>query len=76
MQVEILTPEKTLFSGEADIVTLPGANGSFQVLDQHAPMIANLGKGTVVVGSKQASEEFNVNGGLVEVLENRVIVLV
>ncbi len=76
MQVEILTPEKTLFSGEADIVTLPGANGSFQVLDQHAPMIANLGKGDVVVGSKQASEQFNVNGGLVEVLENRVIVLV
>jgi F-type H+-transporting ATPase subunit epsilon len=76
MKVEILTPEKTLFSGEADIVTLPGANGSFQVLDQHAPMIANLGKGTVVVGSKQASEQFNVNGGLVEVLENRVIVLV
>jgi F-type H+-transporting ATPase subunit epsilon len=76
MQVEILTPEKTLFSGEADIVTLPGANGSFQVLDQHAPMIANLGKGAVVVGSKQASEQFNVNGGLVEVLENRVIVLV
>jgi F-type H+-transporting ATPase subunit epsilon len=76
MQVDILTPEKTLFSGEADIVTLPGANGSFQVLDQHAPMIANLGKGAVVVGSKQASEQFNVNGGLVEVLENRVIVLV
>ena len=76
MQVEILTPEKTLFSGEADIVTLPGENGSFQVLDQHAPMIANLGKGAVVVGSKQASEQFNVNGGLVEVLENRVIVLV
>jgi F-type H+-transporting ATPase subunit epsilon len=76
MKVEILTPEKTLFSGEADIVTLPGANGSFQVLDQHAPMIANLGKGAVVVGSKQASEQFDVNGGLVEVLENRVIVLV
>jgi F-type H+-transporting ATPase subunit epsilon len=76
MQVDILTPEKTLFSGEADIVTLPGANGSFQVLDQHAPMIANLGKGAVVVGSKQASEQFDVNGGLVEVLENRVIVLV
>jgi F-type H+-transporting ATPase subunit epsilon len=76
MQVDILTPEKTLFSGKADIVTLPGANGSFQVLDQHAPMIANLGKGAVVVGSKQASEQFDVNGGLVEVLENRVIVLV
>lgn len=76
MQVEILTPEKTLFSGEADIVTLPGASGSFQVLDQHAPMIANLGQGTVVVGNKQASEQFQVNGGLVEVLDNRVIVLV
>jgi F-type H+-transporting ATPase subunit epsilon len=76
MQVEILTPEQTLFAGEAEIVTLPGSQGSFQILDHHAPMIANLGKGTVVVGGQQSEQKFDVGGGLVEVLNNRVIVLV
>lgn len=76
MKVEILTPDKSLFQGEANVLTLPGIEGSFQILDRHAPMIANLGKGTVVVKSQQKSENFDVNGGLVEVLNNKVIVLV
>lgn len=76
MKVEILTPDKSLFQGDAEVLTLPGIEGSFQILDRHAPMIANLGKGTVVVKSQQKSENFDVNGGLVEVLNNKVIVLV
>lgn len=76
MKVEILTPDKSLFQGEAEVLTLPGIEGSFQILDRHAPMIANLGKGTVVVKQQQKSENFDVNGGLVEVLDNKVIVLV
>jgi F-type H+-transporting ATPase subunit epsilon len=76
MQVEILTPDSTLFTGDADVLTLPGAQGSFQILDQHAPMIANLGKGEIVVKNKQKEEQFSVNGGMVEVLNNRVVVLV
>jgi F-type H+-transporting ATPase subunit epsilon len=76
MKVEILTPDKSLFLGEAEVLTLPGIEGSFQILDRHAPMIANLGKGTVVVKQQQKSENFDVNGGLVEVLDNKVIVLV
>ncbi|MEN9511316.1 MAG: hypothetical protein RLZZ370_1135 [Bacteroidota bacterium] len=76
MNVEILTPDKTLFQGEADVLTLPGIEGSFQILDRHAPMIANLGKGAVVVKQKQQAQSFEVHGGLVEVLNNKVIVLV
>lgn len=76
MIVEILTPDKTLFSGEADVVTLPGAQGSFQILKNHAPMIANLSKGTLSIKSAEGKQQFDVNGGLVEVLKNKVIVLV
>lgn len=76
MIVEILTPDKTLFSGEADMVSLPGANGSFQILKDHAPMIANLSKGTLSIKSVEGKQQFDVNGGLVEVLKNKVIVLV
>jgi F-type H+-transporting ATPase subunit epsilon len=76
MNVEILTPDKTLFSGDAEFVTLPGSNGSFQVFENHAPLIANLGKGTVSIKSATGLESFAVNGGLVEVLKNKVVVLV
>ena len=76
MIVEILTPDKTLFSGEAEVVTLPGMSGSLQILKNHAPMIANLNKGTLSIKSSEGKQQFEVNGGLVEVLKNKVIVLV
>ena len=76
MKVEILTPDKSLFQGDADVLTLPGIEGSFQILNRHAPMIANLRKGIVVVKNQQKTEKFDVNGGIVEVLNNKVIVLV
>ena len=76
MQVEILTPDKTLYSGEAEVVTLPGIKGSFQILENHAPLIANLGKGTVNIKSGNQNESFDVKAGLVEVLKNKVVVLV
>lgn len=76
MKVEILTPDKTLFSGDADVVTVPGINGSLQILENHAPMIANLKKGSLSIKSKDGKQQFDVSGGLVEVLKNKVIVLV
>ncbi|MBL7812811.1 MAG: F0F1 ATP synthase subunit epsilon [Bacteroidetes bacterium] len=76
MQVEILTPDKSLYAGDADVITLPGINGSFQILDNHAPMIANLAKGQVSIKSGSQEESFSVAGGLVEVLKNKVVVLV
>jgi F-type H+-transporting ATPase subunit epsilon len=76
MNVEILTPDKTLFSGSAELLTLPGTNGSFQILENHAPIIANLAKGTLSIKTGSKTENFDVKGGLVEVLKNKVVVLV
>jgi F-type H+-transporting ATPase subunit epsilon len=76
MNVEILTADKTLFSGDADVLTLPGVNGSFQILNGHAPMIANLAQGKLSIKANSTAETFDVNGGLVEVLKDKVVVLV
>ena len=75
MQVDIITADKTLYSGEADAVTLPGGNGQFQVLNNHAALIYSLEKGKVVLKSKSGNQEIEVNGGVVEVLNNKVTVL-
>ena len=75
MQLDILTADKSLYSGDADVVTLPGTDGKFQLLNGHAPMIASLAKGNVVVKSKDGKQEFAINGGVMEVLKNKVIIL-
>jgi F-type H+-transporting ATPase subunit epsilon len=76
MLVEILSPDNTLFTGEASLVTLPGSNGSFQIKNNHAALISSLTAGTVEVKSDQGNQNFEVTGGLVEVLSNKVIVLI
>jgi len=75
MTVEILTPEKKLYSGEARAVQLPGVEGSFQVLDRHAALISALKEGVVKVDDAKGSQKFAINGGFVEVLHNKVTVL-
>jgi F-type H+-transporting ATPase subunit epsilon len=75
MHLEILTPEKKVFDGEVSIVTFPGAEGSFQVLDHHAPMISLLKEGSVEYKGKEGSQNVRISGGVVEVLKNKVIVL-
>ena len=52
MILEVVSPEATLFSGEVNSVTVPGANGAFQVLDNHAPIVSILNPGTVKIGGK------------------------
>jgi F-type H+-transporting ATPase subunit epsilon len=76
MQVEIITPDKELFSGEASSVHVPGTAGIFQVLKGHAPIISSLGKGTVRLKTGSGEKNFEINGGVVEVLRDKVIVLV
>ncbi len=71
MFVEIITPDRKVFSAEAKVLTLPGMNGSFQVLDDHAAMVSSLSKGTLVADK----EVFEIEGGVVEVLNNKVLVL-
>ena len=75
MHLEILTPEKKVFDGEVSIVTFPGAEGSFQVLDHHAPMISLLKEGQVEYRGNEGSQTVKISGGVVEVLKNKVIVL-
>lgn len=75
MHLEILTPEKKIFEGDVTIVTFPGANGSFQVMENHAPLISLLNEGRVEYKSKEGVAGLNITGGLVEVLKNKVIVL-
>jgi F-type H+-transporting ATPase subunit epsilon len=76
MQVEVLTPDKTLYTGEAEVITLPGVSGSFQIMTNHAAMIANLTAGQMEVKNGSNVETFDVAGGLVEVIHNKVVVLV
>jgi len=76
MHLEILTPEKKLFDGEVAGVNLPGALGSFEILNNHAPIISALVKGEVRVKGSQGSQSFKINSGFVECLNNEVTVLV
>ena len=77
MQIEILTPEKKLFSGDAYGIQLPGVTGSFEVLEKHAPMVSALGNGAIkiLLDSKGNTTKYTISGGFVEVLNNKVSVL-
>jgi len=79
MNLEILTPERKLFSGDVYGVQLPGVEGSFEVLERHAPLVAALKAGKVkVLRDKSFSPLafFDIQSGFVEVLNNSVTILV
>lgn len=76
MNVEIITPDKSLFKGEAKSVTLPGIGGSLGILDHHAPLITALKAGDIVITAKDGkTTHFTVKSGTAEVLNNRVLIL-
>ncbi len=89
MYLEIVTPEAVLFSGEVTSVAVPGVNGEFQMLDNHAPIVSLLTKGNVkVYGEMNLEEEvaekfikeknitlLPINSGTIEMKDNKVIVL-
>lgn len=89
MYLEIVTPEASLVSGEVNSVTVPGVNGSFQMLNNHAPIVSLLQKGKVIFNGdltitegyedKFTKEDGNwtmqINGGAMEMKDNKVIVL-
>lgn len=76
MQLDILTPEKNLFSGEATSIKLPGIGGSFELLDNHAPIISALKKGVIKFKHKSGEATIEVKDGFVECLQNKVVVLI
>jgi len=76
MNVEIIDPDKTIFSGEADLVQLPGKDGSFEILNNHAPLISILKEGKVKITDKdKKSQFFDIKGGVIEVLKDKVLIL-
>lgn len=76
MTLEIITPDKTLFNGEVTLVQLPGKSGSFEILANHAPMIASLKKGKIKIieGDKKTSY-IEIKGGTLKVQENKILIL-
>ncbi len=77
MTLEILTPEKKIFSGDVYGVQLPGIDGLFEVLNKHAPLVSALGKGNLkILKDKSTNENYTIQGGFVEVLSNKATVLV
>ena len=75
MHLEIITPDKKVFEGEVISAQFPGTNGSFEVLQNHAPLISTVERGNVKVTTTAGVQNFTVDGGVVEVLKNQVILL-
>lgn len=76
MKLEIITPDKTIYNGEASLVQLPGLDGSFEILNNHAPLISVLKEGRIKILDPEKQEKFfEVNGGVIEVLQNKVLIL-
>lgn len=75
MYLEIITPDKKIFSGKVNAVQVPGTKGSFQVLEYHAPIISTLEQGRVKIVEGSAESFFKISGGIIEVKDNIVIIL-
>ena len=76
MLLEIIEPDNQLYSGEVDLVQFPGSKGSFQILRNHAAIISTLDPGQIkIVDQKGATSFFDVDGGVIEAKNNKIIVL-
>ncbi|MEN8229447.1 MAG: ATP synthase F1 subunit epsilon [Bacteroidota bacterium] len=76
MLLEIIAPDHKLYSGEVDLVQVPGSKGSFQILRNHAPIISTLDQGQIrIIDQKGGTTFFDVDGGVIEAKNNKIIVL-
>lgn len=76
MKLEIRTPDKSVYTGEVSLVQLPGIDGLFEILEHHAPLVAALQKGRVKIQENEGAPQFfEINGGVAEVLQDKVLVL-
>lgn len=76
MKLTVLTPEKKLYEGEVTGVKLPGINGSFEILKNHAPIISALAEGDLRIQAAEGTKNFQISSGFVEGLNNNVTVLI
>jgi len=76
MNIEIVTPDKNIYSGEIKLVKLPGTDGSFEILKNHAALISTLEKGEIkIIDTNNDIRLFDIKDGVVEVLNNKITVL-
>jgi len=76
MVVEIITPDAKLFEGKVISIKLPGTNGGFEILNNHAPIISTLTAGKISITSNNGQKEsFEIQGGVIEMQNNMIIVL-
>lgn len=77
MKLEIRTPANEVYAGEVSLVQLPGIDGLFEILEHHAPLVAALQKGIIKIETKEDKQTctFDINGGVVEVLHDKILVL-
>lgn len=76
VNLEIVTPEKVLYKDVVDLITIPGTNGGFQILKDHAPLMSTIETGILVVKKENETLNFTSSNGTVEVLNNEVLILV
>lgn len=72
LTLTIISPEKTLFQGQVELVKVPGVMGEFEILNNHAPIISALQRGMVEYATSEGRTMIEVIGGFVEVLKNEV----
>lgn len=76
MKLSILALDKTLYQDEAQSVIVPGVEGQLQALDHHVPLVTALKAGKIRVVSKKGTEEFEIEGGVLEVRPDQINILV
>jgi len=77
MKVKITKPDSTVYEGEAKLLQLPGSDGLFEILQNHAPIISSLGKGTIrLVTNDDETKTFDIRGGVVKGQQNDILILV
>lgn len=75
MKLTIITPDKPVYNGDVTSVTVPGSAGSFEVLENHAPIVSTLDDGKVIIRNGKSEEIITIIGGVVEVIENKITLL-
>jgi F-type H+-transporting ATPase subunit epsilon len=76
MQLEIITPDQKVYSGDIKLVKVPGSKGSFEILKNHAPIISTLDNGEVkIIDMQDKTVFYEISGGVIEVKQNNIIIL-
>lgn len=77
MKVKITKPDSTLYEGEAQLLQLPGSDGLFEIMKQHAPIVSALKKGTIrLVVDNNETKTFDIRGGVIQCQHDEVLILV